>query len=80
MSNPLSVNHFRTVLVDALRPDAYRIEAFGSVARDEADSDSDMDVLVTLGDRPTCPCISPWEVVHQDLPRLKSFLDGLSER
>lgn len=46
MSNP--TDHFKTVLVDALRPYASRIELFGSAARGEADSDSDVDVLVTL--------------------------------
>lgn len=39
---------YKTVIVDALRPYASRIELFGSAARGEADSDSDIDVLVTL--------------------------------
>lgn len=45
----------KTVLVEALRPYASRIELFGSVARGEADDESDLDVLVTLrpaADRP----------------------------
>jgi len=45
-----------TALVEALRPYASRIELFGSTARNEADADSDLDVLVTLrpsGERPS---------------------------
>lgn len=51
MSPSTLSDELKSVLVDALRPYASRIELFGSVARDNADSDSDVDVLVTL--RPT---------------------------
>jgi len=37
-----------TAVVEALRPYASRIELFGSAARNEDDSDSHLDVLVTL--------------------------------
>lgn len=48
-------NLLKSVLVEALRPYASRIEFFGSVARNEAEADSELDMLVTLrpaDDRP----------------------------
>lgn len=39
---------YETTLIDALRPYVSRIELFGSTARNEDDSDSDLDLLVTL--------------------------------
>ena len=54
---PLSAkaDSLKTILVEALQPYASRVELFGSVARAEADDESDLDVLVTLrpaSDRP----------------------------
>jgi hypothetical protein len=45
---PQLPSSFKTILIDALRPYISRIELFGSTARDEDDTDSDLDVLVTL--------------------------------
>ena len=36
------------ILIETLRPYVSRIELFGSTARDEDDTDSDLDLLVTL--------------------------------
>ena len=48
MSAPTSLDQFKTVLVDTLRPYASRIELFGSAARGDMDADSDLDMLLTL--------------------------------
>jgi hypothetical protein len=45
---PQLPSSFKTILMDALRPYVSRIELFGSTARDEDDTDSDLDLLVTL--------------------------------
>jgi predicted nucleotidyltransferase len=53
---PAPPDRLKSVLVEALRPYASRIELFGSVARGEANDESDLDVLVTLraaDDRPS---------------------------
>lgn len=45
----------KSILVEALRPYASRIELFGSAARGETKEESDLDILVTLraaDDRP----------------------------
>jgi len=49
MSHPaLTIDRVREVVVPALRPFASRISVYGSVAREEHDANSDVDVLVDL--------------------------------
>jgi predicted nucleotidyltransferase len=45
---PQLPSSYETILIEALRPYVSRIELFGSTARDEDDTDSDLDLLVTL--------------------------------
>ena len=43
------------ILIETLRPYVSRIGLFGSTARDEDDTDSDLDLLVTLHPAEGCP-------------------------
>jgi predicted nucleotidyltransferase len=45
---PQLPSSYEKILIEALRPYVSRIELFGSTARNEDDTDSDLDVLVTL--------------------------------
>jgi hypothetical protein len=45
---PQLPSSYETILIEALRPYVSRIELFGSTARNEDNTDSDLDILVTL--------------------------------
>jgi predicted nucleotidyltransferase len=45
---PQLPSSYEKILIEALRPYVSRIELFGSTARNEEDTDSDLDVLVSL--------------------------------
>lgn len=82
MSQAVSKEAIRKIIVTTLRPYASRIELFGSEARGEARENSDIDVLVTLrpeGQRP--PLGLHWFELEEELAeRLGRPVEIVTER
>jgi len=83
MSPPtLTIDRVREVVVSALRPFASRISLYGSVAREEYDANSDVDVLVDLRPASERPALGlRWfELEHELSEKLGARVELVTER
>jgi len=69
----LNLNSLRDILLPILLPTGVtRIAVFGSTVRDEAQEDSDIDILITLKARDQRPPLSMFQWIELSRPRYVS--------